>query len=430
MRRVDHLVGGDQALVDEAKQVLLSGPVKAGPGLVEEQDQPLRSLELRQRREQGEEPGEALGPVAEVQGDAVAKVADPQLDERPFDSIGARALEVDVELDGELPVLAPVLEHLPGEVARRRLQRSLPRLVPVPREIGELDPGEPDEGEDAAFARREGLAGRARMLHREPPRHHAVLVEVEEGGQALLEDGPDLARGILVRGAGREVAAPVRVVVEGERLQPFLPTRVGPLVVLPRAPRLPERLRPQREHGLGLGAGLQGERRGAGGPELPYEPIPVRPRDRHPPGGERTGAEQPLHGPHVLVLELEGGGDGTPLRDALPFPRELAARVIAQIDERLGVTGGDRIEAIEGLEESGLSALVLADEAGDVGLNPHLPGIQEALVLSHSYRSQNHVGVPVRRPPRAALAGCRFIERRLPRAGGARLTGRASQPAG
>ena len=204
------------------------------------------------------------------------------------------------------------------------------------------------------------------------------------------------------------------------------------LVTLPRAPRFPERLRPQREHGLGLGSGLEGGfergRRGAEGPELPYEPIAVRPRDRHPPGGERAGAEQPLHGPHVLVLELEGGGDGTPLRDALPIPRELAARVVAQIDERLGVTGGDRIEAIEGLEESGLSALVLADEAGDVGLNLHLAGIQDVLVLSDSYRSQNHVGVPVRRPPRAALAGCRFIERMLP--GRRRAPHGAGEPAG
>ena len=131
--RVDDLMAAGQPLVDEAQQVPLRGGVQPVARLVEQEDHPLRVPELGQRREKREEPGEPVRTFAEVEGDPVPVVPDPELEERTVSV--RRPVEVDVELDREAPVLTPPGEHLLGELVRGRLQGCLARFVLVAREV-------------------------------------------------------------------------------------------------------------------------------------------------------------------------------------------------------------------------------------------------------------------------------------------------------
>src|SRR5204863_9224496 len=115
--------------------VLLCPAVQREAGLVEQEDKvALRALlELVEVGQEAEEPDEAAGPVVERDRDAMAVVADPDLQDRTFVERrrGAGFGLEDAEQDSQVGVLGPVLEDLLADRVAGVLQLADEALVVV-----------------------------------------------------------------------------------------------------------------------------------------------------------------------------------------------------------------------------------------------------------------------------------------------------------
>jgi hypothetical protein len=276
----------------------------------------------------------------------VALVADADVQVgRPALAVVTGLAEVQVQLDGQLGVLAPVAEDLLADRGGGALQGGPADLVVGLGELLGRHPGQPQQGQGGPLPGLEVLLGRGlEARDRHPARQHAVAVEVQEAGQAGGQQVGRLAGELLVTGQQPPLAG------------------VGPL------------------DGDLLGV----ERLGPG------------------PGGHRL---------QVGVLQLEGGRDGDGAGDLGPVPAPQAARVVAQLVEPPARPAG-RVGLVEGFEEGGLAALVLADQAGDARLEPDDPRILDVPEFLNQYRFQDHV-------PLRVVAGekSREISRPVPIAG-------------
>ena len=266
-------------------------------------------------------------------------VPDPELEER---AVSVRSpVEVHVELDREAPVLAPVGEHLFGELVRRRLQRRLSRFVLVAREVCEVHVRELHQGQGGALARSQrGRAPGLQAGNRDPPRHHAVLVEEKERREEALDGLPDRGPGGAALGRGwRMVGRPARPPLGRGQLRE---QRVRPLDLLPGRTAEPVPVLVLVAFASGPGVPF------FGAVELDDELVLVRPGRGHEPRAEHVLAMGLLDRAEIIVVELEGGGDRAGRRYPVAVPSELAARVIAQGDERVRMSGRDRVQAVQG----------------------------------------------------------------------------------
>ena len=90
-------------------------------------------------------------------------------------------------------VLGPVAEHLFGELVGRGFQRCLAPLVLTGAEMGDIDPGEAQQGERASFSGLERpLFSALQPRQGEAPADDAVFVEVQEAGQPFFENAPQV----------------------------------------------------------------------------------------------------------------------------------------------------------------------------------------------------------------------------------------------
>jgi hypothetical protein len=292
---------------------------------VQQQDQPFGVAQLREGGHEREEPDEPARALAEVGRHPVTLVADADVEEgRAALAVLAGLAEVQVELDGQLRVLAPVAEDLLAHRGGGALQGGLADLVLGLGELVGGHPGQPQQGQGGPLPRLEGVGGgRLEPRDRDPAREHAVAVEVQQAGQPRGELGGQLAGGLVVADQ-----------------QPALP-RVGPL------------------DGQLLGA-------------------------------ERVGPDPPGHRLQVGLVELEGSRDRSRAGDLGPVAPAQAARVVAQLVEP-AARPAERVGLVEGLQEGGLAALVLADQAGHVRLETDSPRMFDAPESPNHRRFQDHV---------------------------------------
>jgi len=124
--------------------------------------------------------------------------------------------------------------------------------------------------------------------------------------------------------------------------------------------------------------------------EVGEELVVVEALGDHAAGGHRARAEALLEGVVVGRLELESSGDrrgvlDDPLAAVLD---EEAPGVVAERLEEVAPVG--RAQPVDGLEESGLARFVLADEAGDVGLDGEDVGVDDVAELLDLNADQPH----------------------------------------
>jgi len=313
---VDDLVADRQLPVQVAEQVGLAGGVQAEAGLVQQQDEVLGVAQLREGGHEREEPDEPARAFAEVGRHPVAVVADADVQERrAAPAVLAGLAEVQVQLDGQLRVLAPVPEDLLADRGGGALQGRLADLVLGLGELVGGHPGQPQQGQRGPLPRLEVVGGGGlEPRDRHPAREDAVAVEVEQPGQPGGEQAGQLAGGRLVA----DQQAPVARVVPLD----------GDLLGLQRLG--PEPLGHRLQVGV---AQLEGGRDGGGAGDL--GPVPpsqaarvvaqlVEPPDRP---AERIGLAQGLQegGLSALVpahqtchVRLET--DGSRILDAPEFP--------------------------------------------------------------------------------------------------------------
>ena len=214
-----------QLLVQVAEQVGLAGRVQAQPGLVQQEDEALGVAQLREGGHEGEEPDEPARALAEVGGHPVPLVADADVQEgRAPLAVLAGLAEVQVQLDGQLRVLAPVAEDLLAHRGGRTLQRGLADLVVGLDELVGGHPGQPEQGQRGPLPRLEGvLGGGLEPRDRHPAREHAVAVEVQQARQPGGEHGGQLALDLVVA----DQQAPVAGIgpLDGQLL---VPEGIGP----------------------------------------------------------------------------------------------------------------------------------------------------------------------------------------------------------
>jgi hypothetical protein len=176
--------------------------VQAEPGLVQQQDQAVGLAQLREGRQEREEPHEAARALAEVGGHPVALVADADVQvRRAALAVLAGLAPVQVQLHGQLRVLAPVAEDLFADRGGRALQRGLADLVLGLDELLGRHPGQPQQGQGGPLPGLQLRLGRGlEARDRHPARQHAVAVEVQEAGQPLGEQRGRLALELLLAG--------------------------------------------------------------------------------------------------------------------------------------------------------------------------------------------------------------------------------------
>ena len=193
------MVAGE-LLVQVAEQVGLAGRVQPQAGLVQQEDEAVGVAQLREGGHEGEEPDEPARALAEVGRHPVALVADADVQEgRAALAVLAGLAEVQVQLDGQLRVLAPVAEDLLAHRGGRALQGGLADLVVGLDELVGGHPGQPEQGQRGPLPRLEGvLGGGLEPRDRDPAREHAVAVEVQQAGQPRGEHGGQAAAGDLV----------------------------------------------------------------------------------------------------------------------------------------------------------------------------------------------------------------------------------------
>ena len=301
-------------------------------------------------------------------------VADADVDEgRATD---AMRVEVDVEFDGEQRVLAPVAKHLLRDFIGSGFQGRLAGVVVSGVEFREVDTGEAQQGERAALARAERTFVVAQQPgHGEAPGHHAVFVEVQEAGEAALEDVPDA----LEKTGNRLRARPsVGKILRTRRTCPLgarAPHRVISASGVPRLGRLP------RRHGTA---------RPFVALYLPMHFVVVTSRYRDPPGGQHPASVHFFHRSDIPIFQLEGGGNGSCAGHLLPVPGVTAARVVAKGHEGLRMAGRQRVQPVERLQQRGLAALVLAHQAGDTVADIDVARVPDVLVLPDSNRLEYH----------------------------------------
>ena len=187
VRGVDDLVRRGEPLVDETQQVPLRGGVQAETRLVQEQNGALTVAKLRKGCEKGEEPGETLGALAEVEGDAVALVADADVEE--WSVTDAMSVEINVQIDGKERVLTPVAEHFLRDFVGGGFQCRLAGVVVSGVELRKADIGQAQQRECGAFARTEhSLFAVLQPGNGQAPGHHAVFVEVQKAGESVRKN--------------------------------------------------------------------------------------------------------------------------------------------------------------------------------------------------------------------------------------------------
>ena len=230
-------------------------------------------------------------------------------------AVVAGLAEVEVQLDGQLRVLAPVAEDLLADRGGCALQRGPADLVVGLDELLGGDPGQPQQGQRGPLPRLEALLGgglQARDRH--PAGQHAVAVEVEEAGQPALQQGGQLAAGLLV--AGQQ--APLARVgpLDGDLLGGW---RLGPAVAGQRLKVGVVQLEGGRDRGGAGDLGPVPAPQAAGVVAQLVEP-PARP-------GERVGLGEGFQegGLAALVLAHQTGHvrletDGPRILDAPEFP--------------------------------------------------------------------------------------------------------------
>ena len=148
----------------------------------------------------------------------MAVVADADVQERrsPL-AVLAGLAEVQVQLDGQLRVLAPVAEDLLADRGRRALQGGLADLVLGLDEVVGGHPGQPQQGQRGPLPRLEGvLGGGLEPRDRHPPGQRAVAVEVQQPGQPGAEQGGQVAGHLLV--ADQQALAARVVALHGQLL--------------------------------------------------------------------------------------------------------------------------------------------------------------------------------------------------------------------
>jgi hypothetical protein len=215
---------------------------------------------------------------------------------------------------------------------------------------------------------------------RRPPGHDAEGVEVEELGQPSGEEhaqlGGEVAPPQLALDLGDlgEAGALQLALEPGEQL-----AEVGPVREARVEPGLD-----QQVASLGDLVLVDGEAVAVG----------VGALDLELPGGEHAGPELPPDRLDVVVLQLEGGGDRHGVGDLGALPAAQAARVVAQLLE--AGAAAERVGPVERLEEGGLAALVLADQAGHVRLEPNRAGVLDAPELPDHRGLQDHSAPPER----------------------------------
>ena len=91
-------------------------------------------------------------------------------------------------------------------------------------------------------------------------------------------------------------------------------------------------------------------------------------------------------------VEREGGGDGHHVFEDGAVVGPAPAGVIVQIVELAPHPRGQGVEPVEGLEKGGLTAFVLAHQAGGAGLEGHDSGVVDAFEALDSYRDETHWG--------------------------------------
>ena len=290
---VDDLMRGGEPLVDESKHIPLRGGVQAEAGLVEEQNGALGAPQLGQGSEEGEEPGESLRSLAEVERDAVPLVADAYVDEGGIDD--AMTVEIDIEVDGKQRVLAPVAKHLVAYLVGRGFQGSLAGIVVAGSEFREVHVGKAQQRQCGTLARGEGAFVVLQPGNGEASRHHAVLVEVQEPGEAPFENTPDAVEEFEIGIQARRVARTL------ERVHLARPPGRRTLSGFSRGSGV---------QGFRHSAGRRGAARGLLAFDLPAEFAFVIPGHADPPGSQHAASVHSLHRPQVFLFQLERGRDG------------------------------------------------------------------------------------------------------------------------
>jgi len=127
--RVHDLRRRAESLVDEAEEVGLSTSVERHRRLVEQYNDIIAMvLELGERGEEREKPLEPLGPLRKVPGKPVPTVLHPHIEvlhDRCMPEAPVDGLFVCVNLDRQVRILLPVLEHLQCQLVTRGFQFAL-----------------------------------------------------------------------------------------------------------------------------------------------------------------------------------------------------------------------------------------------------------------------------------------------------------------
>ena len=178
---------------------------------------------------------------------------------------------------------------------------------------------------------------------------------------------------------------------------------------------------PAREHAVAVEVEQAGQPGGeqagrlAGDRLIAGQQAPVArvvPLDGELLGPERLGPELG-HRLQVGLVQLEGGRDGGGPGDLGPVPTPEAAGVVAQLVEP-PAGPAERVRLVQGLQEGGLAALVLAHQARHVRLETDGPRILDTPEFPNYCRFQDHV------PLRLGAAGNVVeISRYVPIAGSA-----------
>ena len=300
------------------------------PGSSREQDQVVQALllEVREVGEEREEPDEALRALVEGYGYPVAIVPDTDVKDRAAVERG-RIVGIGqghVEVDSQLLVLLPVLEHRVRDADGRRLKLGLQMLVVgLHPQVLELHPGGLKQGQEGpvgvvqlAFA----VAALQHIFNGDPTAHGAVVVEVDEARQDALQ--------VLFHGApvGRSLGRLAEVEVPGQAVR----------VVL-------------MDDDLGR--------------------------------GQDTDLVDLLVG----QLELRAHHDSRALAVDALVARVALARIVLEVEFPVGPR--DRVKPSERLQEGGLPGLVLPDEARDP-VHGDPARIVDALVVGDSGSNQLH----------------------------------------
>ena len=338
-------------------------------------------LEAREVRQEREEVHEPLGALVERHRDPVPVVPDPDVEDGALVQ-RRRVVRIrvrEVELDPELPVLVPVLEHVVADADRGRLQLRLEMLVvQVALEVVEIGAHQRDERQERAVGVVElvrVLAAPADVGDRDAALHGAVVVEVDERGQQPLEVLLD----DLVLEARVEPAVEVdQEVGDHRRLD---------VQTLEHRPQLFDRVDGHRAlSDLFRQSGLDDQvphERSLVDFEVPHARVVVVLADRHERRRHHARPVLRFDLADLLVVEPELGPDDDCGVGLVPAPvlDVPLARVVLEVE--VAARPLDGVQLLQRRQEGGLAGLVLAHQAGDV-VNVDPARVVDASIVGYS----------------------------------------------